>query len=168
MDAATFMALAMACAPLVDPATASALVATESSFDPHAIGIVRGVLEQQPRSTAEALSTSDALQRQGWNYSVGLAQINVRNFRRVGLTPTTAFEPCRNLAAMQLLLLDCFVRATAQHHLPQPALRRALSCYYSGNFVTGFAHGYVGRVVKTALSSPRLPTAARPSTKESS
>ena len=50
---------------------------------------------------------------------------------------------------MQTLLADCYDRATAQDGAgpdrPQAALRQALSCYYSGNFVTGFKHGYVNR-----------------------
>jgi hypothetical protein len=32
--------------------------------------------------------------------------------------------------------------------------RQALSCYYSGNFVTGFDHGYVARVVSAARGKP--------------
>ena len=70
--------MAAACAPLVHPATAQALVVeVESGFNPHAIGVVGGALERQPRSRAEALATARRLQRSGWNFSVGLAQINV-------------------------------------------------------------------------------------------
>ena len=39
MDAATFIALAMLCAPIVHPTTAQAIVATESTFNPNAIGV---------------------------------------------------------------------------------------------------------------------------------
>ena len=82
----------------------------------------------------------------GWNYSVGLDQINKANFARYGLTFETAFEPCANLRAMQAILGDCFGRASARAE-PQVALRQAFSCYYSGNFQTGFQHGYVQKVV---------------------
>ena len=34
------------------------------------------------------------------------------------------------------------------------ALRQALSCYYSGNFDTGFRHGYVRKVVVAARAVP--------------
>jgi type IV secretion system protein VirB1 len=44
---------------------------------------------------------------------------------------------------------ECFDRSPALCD-SQRDLRRALSCYYSGNFTTGFQHGYVGRVVSAA------------------
>jgi type IV secretion system protein VirB1 len=67
--------------------------------------VVHGALERQPRSRGEALATiRTRWRRQGWNYSVGLGQINVANFERLGLTPESAFDPCANLAAMQAVL----------------------------------------------------------------
>ena len=147
MDITTFSGLVLACAPLVHPVTAQALVTVESGFNPHAIGVVGGALERQPRNRAEALATSARLQASGWNFSVGLAQINVHNFERLGLTTATAFDPCENLRAMQAVLIKCLDRS-APAAQPQSALRLALSCYYSGNFVTGFRHGYVQRVAR--------------------
>ena len=147
MDANTLSALAMACAPLVHPSTAHALVAVESHFNPHAIGVVGGMLYRQPRNHAEAVATVTQLKAEGWNFSVGLAQINARNFERLGLTATTAFHPCQNLRAMQSVLSECFARAAVQSSA-QSALRQSLSCYYSGNFVTGFRDGYVQRVMQ--------------------
>ena len=145
MDAATFLSLVLACAPQVHSDTARALVQVESDFNPWAIGVVGGALERQPRTQAEALATARSLQATGWNFSVGLAQINVRNFERLGLTTATAFDPCENLRAMQAVLSECFDRVGPNEE-PQTALRQALSCYYSGNFLTGFRHGYVQRV----------------------
>ena len=152
LDIPTFLALAIACAPQVHPDTARALVDVESAFNPYAIGVVGGALVRQPRSRAEALSTIDALHAAGWNYSVGMGQINVANFARLGLTPRTALDPCRNLGAMQTVLGGCFERASPGSG-PQAALRRALSCYYSGNFTTGVRHGYVRRVLATARAA---------------
>jgi type IV secretion system protein VirB1 len=149
MDALTFAALVASCAPLVHPGTAHALVFVESAFNPHAIGVVGGSLAPQPRSTGEALATARALRAAGRNFSVGLAQINVGNFGRLGLSIPAAFDACRDLTAMQTVLGECFARA-GDPKAPQRALRRALSCYYSGNFATGFRHGYVGRVVAAA------------------
>jgi type IV secretion system protein VirB1 len=149
MDGTSFIALATACAPLVAPSTAQAIVAIESSFNPNAIGVVSGVLERQPRNTGEALATARALQVNGWNFSVGLAQINLGNLSRLGLSLPEAFEPCTNLKAMQTLLGECQQRESSTGPT-QAGLRRLLSCYYSGNFTTGFRHGYVTRVVKVA------------------
>ena len=165
MDLATFMAVAAMCAPLIDPGTARAVVATESAFNPNAIGVVAGALERQPRNLPEALATARMLRAQGWNYSVGLAQINARTLQRLGLDVETAFEPCANLEAMQTVLLDCFERALPRRFSAQRALRAALSCYYSGNFVVGVRDGYVHRVVSASRgvspASPSLPHPAK-------
>lgn len=154
MDPATLLTLLLNCAPQVDPTTARALVAVESSLNPHAIGVVGGTLERQPRNQREALATAHALHDAGWNFSLGLAQINVRNLERLGLSLESAFEPCRNLAAMQTVLGECFERSAASPASDQVALRQALSCYYSGNFDTGFRHGYVRKVVVAARAVP--------------
>lgn len=158
MDTTAFVALALACAPSVHIDTTKALVRVESSFNPWAIGVVGGALQRQPANRAEALATAVALRASGWDFSVGLGQINVRNFARLGLTLQAAFDPCANLAAMQVVLTGCFDRAASSGHHKQRALRQALSCYYSGNFSTGFQHGYVQRVAHAATrSSPPLP-----------
>ena len=91
MDASVFLALALACAPQVHTHTAQALVSVESAFNPWAIGVGGGALVRQPRHRAEALATARALQAAGWNFSVGLGQINVGNFERLGLTLDAAF-----------------------------------------------------------------------------
>jgi len=147
MDAIELVA---ACAPRIHPATAAALVRVESNFNPYAIGVVDGLLVRTPRSRAEAIVTAAALQRGGWNFSVGLAQINVHRWPSVGLTLQTAFDPCANLRAMQAILIECFARARPARAGEQDALGAALSCYYSGNFETGFRQGYVRKVVAAA------------------
>lgn len=180
MDGLTFMALVVACAPLVHPDTARALVSVESGFNPHAIGVVGDVLYRQPRNASEALATAQSLKRNGWNFSVGLAQINVRNLDRLELSLPMAFNACQNLKAMQAVLVECAQRAgtgTTPQHDPRRAatlqhdrrraatvqrdLRRTLSCYYSGSFTTGLRHGYVSRVVRAAAwSAPTSPRSA--------
>lgn len=168
MDAAAFLALTLACAPQVHADTARALVSVESAFNPWAIGVVGGALVRQPRHRAEALATAKALQTAGWNFSVGLGQINVGNFERLGLTLDSAFEPCVNVMAMQTVLAECFDRARAPGTGPptdQSALRQALSCYYSGNFSTGFRHGYVHKVVVAAGTTARPALTTQPKEK---
>lgn len=159
MDASTFLALTLACAPQVHADTAYALVTVESAFNPWAIGVVGGALQRQPRHRTEAIATAQALLAGGRNFSVGLGQINVGNFSRLGLSLATAFEPCNNLAAMQAVLSECFERAqrkVAGASRDQAALRAALSCYYSGNFTTGFRQGYVSKVVAAARNPIRI------------
>ena len=167
MDTTSFLALTLACAPSVHVDTAHALVTVESGLNPWAIGIVGGELHRQPRSRAEALVTATALRARGWNFSVGLGQINVGNFERLGLTLQSAFDACTNLTAMQTLLLECFNSARQQgpERTDQKALRRALSCYYSGNFTTGFQHGYVQKVLTVAASAARTVQPVQPKEK---
>lgn len=151
-----FLLLAQQCAPDVHQDTMRRIVHVESSFNPHAIGVVGGRLERQPRNREEAIATAEWLERNGYNYSVGLAQVNKTNFSKYGLTLQTAFEPCPNLWAGGQILKDCFIRANKSRSDEQAALRDAFSCYYSGNFITGYKQGYVLKVVgSSAVPAPK-------------
>jgi type IV secretion system protein VirB1 len=129
------IALIQTCAPMVHPTTMSAVVTIESAGNPYAIGVVGGRLVRQPRNLPEALATMKMLQDNGWNYSVGHAQVNKTNFRKYGLTPQNAFDPCTNLKVGGQILQSCYTaslssaprQGNSQYHLA-----RALSCYYSG------------------------------------
>jgi type IV secretion system protein VirB1 len=149
-----FIALAPQCAPQVSLSTMAAIVRTESGFNPYAIGVVHGRLVRQPSSEAEAVATVHALDARGWNFSVGLAQVNRANWLAYGLNERSAFDPCRNLAAGAAILQGCFELAQqARAHASsdsQSALRASLSCYASGDFSTGYRTGYVQRVVSNA------------------
>lgn len=149
-----FDALLQRCAPAVHATTMRRLVEVESAFNPYAIGVVGARLQRQPRTYQEALATITWLDANGFNYSVGLAQINRHNFRAHGLTPGLALQACPNLAAGAAILGSCFRRANVQN-APQAALRAAFSCYESGNFTTGFRDGYVQKIV-----APNYPAVA--------
>lgn len=128
------------CAIDVHEQTMMKIVAVESAGNPYAIGVIGGQLERQPRSKHEAMATVQALERDGWNYSVGLAQVNKKNFSRFGLTAQSAFEPCTNLQAGAAILKACY-EATKSGRMTkaeqQRAIRDALSCYYSGSYTRG-------------------------------
>jgi type IV secretion system protein VirB1 len=156
-----FNALAQQCAPSVHPTTLQAVVRTESGFNPYAIGVVGGRLVRQPRDRAEAVVTAKALDAQGINFSMGLGQVNKANLARYGLTYETAFDLCANLRAGADILHDCYARAAKTMGPGDGALRAALSCYYSGNFIRGFmpdsgGSGYVQRVSANALQADTL------------
>jgi type IV secretion system protein VirB1 len=145
-------ALALTCAPNIHPATLDALIRHESSAQQYAIGVNRKgkALPQQPSSLKAASQAAEDLIAQGIDFDAGLGQINVRNWAWLGLDSTTVFDPCKNLAAAQTVLADCYARALRSHHHEQQALRAALSCYNTGNFSRGFANGYVGKVLAQA------------------
>ncbi len=114
-----------------------AIVKTESSFNPFAIGVVHGHLDRQPRNKEEAIATALSLRDKGFNYSMGLAQVNQVNLGKYGLTHETVFDPCRNLQAGSLIFNECNDRAVKQFGQTNLATNAALSCYYSGNFTRG-------------------------------
>ena len=149
-----FVTLAQQCAPQVSLSTMTAIVRTESGFNPYAIGVVHGRLVRQPTSEAEAVATVHALDAGGWDFSVGLAQVNRANWSAYGLSAQSAFDPCHNLAAGAAILQGCFelARQARAHasNASQSALRASLSCYASGDFSTGYRTGYVQRVLSNA------------------
>nr|WP_241557557.1 lytic transglycosylase domain-containing protein [Xylella fastidiosa] len=168
-----FEKLAAECAPDIHPTTLKAVVSTESSWNPYAIGVVGGHLDRQPRNLVEAVATARSLEQQGFNFSMGLGQINRYNLAKYGESYETVFEPCRNLKAGSAILKQCFQRAKMQIGDDQGALRAAFSCYYSGNFTRGFRHekagqpNYVQKVVANAAGTAQ-PIPVVPAVKDES
>lgn len=116
------------------------IVQVESGANPFAIGVVGGQLARQPRNLDEALATARMLETNGYNFSLGIAQVNRSNLARYGLDSySEAFDTCGNLAAGAKILAGCFASAHGDWG-------KAFSCYYSGNFTTGFRDGYVRKV----------------------
>lgn len=137
----------LACPNLAVPAQVMRhVVRVESSANPFAIGVVGGQLVRQPKTLEEALATTRMLETNGYNYSVGAAQVNRSNFRKYGLdSHEKAFDFCANLVAGSNILAGCY-------HSAKGDWGKAFSCYYSGNFVTGFRHGYVQKIYNSIAS----------------
>ena len=118
----------------------------ESGFNPYAIGVVGGRLARQPRTLGEAVSTARMLEARGINFSLGVVQVNRYNLSRYGLgSYEQAFSTCPNLHAGARILRECYDRAGDWG--------KAFSCYYSGNFTTGYRHGYVQKVMASMAST---------------
>ena len=140
----------MGCPDLAVPAgVMHHVVSVESSFNPYAIGVVGGRLARQPGNLTEALATARMLERRGFNFSLGLAQVNRYNLGKYGLgSYERAFQTCPNLQAGSRILAECHQRSGQDWG-------KSFSCYYSGNFTTGFREGYVQKVfasMRRALS----------------
>ncbi|WGT64588.1 lytic transglycosylase domain-containing protein [Variovorax paradoxus] len=154
---------AIACPNLAVPAQVMRhVVHVESGANPFAIGVVGGRLVRQPKTLEEAVATAQMLKSKGYNYSLGAAQVNQVNFRKYGFdTHEKAFDLCANLAAGASILASCYARAGGDWG-------KAFSCYYSGNFVTGFRSGYVQKIYDsigrgvTVAQAPAAPPAAIP------
>lgn len=143
--------LAARCAPSVAPGTLLPVASVESGFDPLAIG-VNGPrrITLHPRNPSEATSTAAALIAAGRSVDLGLAQINSANLPALGLTPTTVFDPCRNLGGASQILRGAYQQSQRTVAGEQPALRTALSYYNTGDPNRGFGNGYVARVARAA------------------
>lgn len=152
-----FDSLASRCAPSISLDTLKALVRTESNFNPYAIGVV-GSSVKQPKSFSEAMFTIARLENEKKNYSVGIAQINKSNFKKYGINAEKALDACTNLKVASEILTECFNRANNGKKTEKSALKDALSCYYSGNFKTGYEHGYVNKVEMHASPTVSVPS----------
>jgi type IV secretion system protein VirB1 len=144
--------------PNVAPQTMHAIMHVESDHRPHAIGykIIRRqdgkvfVLNAQPRTQQQAVAWGRWLMAKGFDFDAGAAQVHSTNFKKYGLSLEGAFDACQSIRAGAIILTDCYARALPRYRNAQTALRAALSCYQSGNFSTGFATGYVQKVVSVA------------------
>lgn len=129
------------------------VVQVESSYNPYAIGVVGGRLARQPRSLPEALATVRMLESRGYNFSLGLAQVNRYNLERYGIASyAQAFQACPNLQAGARILAECNARAGGDWG-------KAFSCYYAGDFSTGYRHGYVQKVLASMRAGQDEPEA---------
>lgn len=152
LDLVALLALAERCAPQVAAETLAAVAWTESRFDPLAIGVNSGGRPPaRPGSAEEAARIARRFIERGANIDLGVAQINSANLARLGLTPETAFDPCRNLRAAATVLLEGYRPAGPSRTERQAALRVALSRYNTGHPGRGFRNGYVAKVERAAL-----------------
>lgn len=147
-------ALASKCSPDVSPLTMSYIVKLESGNNPYSININRNAaLEHQPSSEAEAITVAKKLISENKNIDLGLAQINSKNLKGLGLTVEEIFKPCVNLAASQTILKACYHESVKSWQPGQDALKHTLSCYNTGSQTRGFSTGYVQKVERIASSS---------------
>jgi len=155
-----FPQLVSECAVEMAPSILERIVSVESSFNPWAIGVVGGRLARQPVNRMEAVATANYLHRAGWNFSLGLGQVNRHNLGKYGLDYNSVFEPCDNLRVTARIFGECLQRARLSLSEEQ-AQKAAFSCYYSGNFRRGFQpegrnqQSYVDRImaVNTTLNT---------------
>lgn len=151
------------CGPYMRSPLDQQLVKVESAGNPFAIGVIGGKLVRQPRNLDEAVATALSLEAQGFNFSVGCRQINKSNFRRYGLTIQSAFNPKVNSEVGADLHNECLGRAVKRFGQGDQAKRAALSCYYSGNFITGQQQegnqiSYVDKILGRAQSGGKTAT----------
>ena len=139
LSTSAFLAVAMQCATTVHPSTSLDVARVESGYNPYAIAEIvpeherkpgdKNFITHMPENKEDAVRITNQIEAKGRRYSVGLMQITSTNFKRYNVTATDLFNPCTNLSVFEKIITDCYQRGGS--------LKRALSCYYSGNFSTG-------------------------------
>ena len=141
----TFGQLALRCGPDVAPLTLAAIARAESRFQPLMINDNTTRTTGAPATREIAAQVATKLIAAGHSVDVGLMQINSANFRRLGLTPDAALDPCRSIAAAATMLVGDYAGGDT-HVAQQAALRAAISDYNTGSAQRGFENGYVHKV----------------------
>lgn len=129
----TLLSLALQCAPGIHPDTVHDIARTESGLNPYAVAEIitaKNIKSHFPDSFDEAQQLIKRLNNSNARYSVGLMQIYSGNLKKFDVTAEDMLNPCKNLVIAEKILTDCYKRGGS--------LKNALSCYYSGNFETGY------------------------------
>lgn len=140
LELATVISLLGQCQNQVEPSVLKRIIDTESSSRPFAIAVVGADSVSQPKTKEDAIQIAKDLEEGGFNFSVGLMQVNKNNFHAHGLTIESAFDSCKNIEAGAAIYSDCYHRAKKKYPSKpnKELLDDAASCYYSGNFLRGY------------------------------
>lgn len=162
--------MAIDCAQALASPLMQQIIRVESGGNPFAIGVVGDALQRQPKNETEAVATSRMLEARGFNYSIGIGQVNKVHFPRLGWVADLpkGFNDCQNVLAATDILLACQTRATNAGYSAHPHFTTAdgvkasasdvaaLSCYYSGDLRAGTRLGYPAKVLR-GISMPDAP-----------
>ncbi len=146
----------MACQNLAVPAEVMQhVVNVESAHNPYAIGVVGAQLVRQPRNLRRGAGhRADARGQAATTFQWGWPRSTAPTSGKYGLDSyEKAFDACPNLAAGARILAECHASCGGDWG-------KSFSCYYSGNFATGYPHGYVQKVY-ASISRERAYLACR-------
>jgi type IV secretion system protein VirB1 len=102
---AIFVDIAQSCAPMVQVEMLAGVVSLESKFLPFTIRVNNGsALPVQPSSKPEAIELATSLIADHQDIQIGLGGIGMEELRKLNLSVSDAFDPCRNLKATAALL----------------------------------------------------------------
>ncbi|MEJ5173475.1 MAG: lytic transglycosylase domain-containing protein [Hydrogenothermaceae bacterium] len=93
----------------IPPALLIAIAKVESGFRPWVININhngQSVRVINPKSYEEAIYYLSYLHQNGYNYDVGIGQINVWNVKRLRIDPVSLLDPCNNLMVSAYILRE--------------------------------------------------------------
>lgn len=152
------------CAPNVSPITLHALVGVESAGKPYVVANVSDKTSHSFDKKEDAIKFVNGLAEKNKTYSAGLMQIYSKNFDSYKLTNETVFDHCTNIKVGADIFSKCYEKALKENPSDkQGALRKAASCYYSGNMTRGFekenwdGKSYVQRIELKAEKNYSVP-----------
>lgn len=122
------------CSVYADPVTMEKIVYIESEGNPYAIDDDTAGRSYFYSNKYSAVVAARYLVKAGHNVDIGLAQLNISNIRRYGLTLRDAFNPCYSVFYGSYILLQGYNIALRRFKNVQVALFRALEYYNSGRF----------------------------------
>lgn len=154
--------LILQCATPVTQVKMPAIIKTESQNNPLAIGLNKGYkLKFQPKDTEQAQNWVEYLEKNDYNFDVGLSQVNIKNIKKYGYTAKDLLDPCVNITVGSDILAANYKNAMNSSKSSTDAWQKAISAYNTGNFTSGVQNGYVAKVIansqKLALNDKDLP-----------
>jgi type IV secretion system protein VirB1 len=150
-----FLALASTCAPAVHPTTITAIVRTESNFDPLVIRDNTLRVTYHPRSQEAAGELLERALSLHHKVAIGLMQVTSSWLGPLHIRAGALLDACTNLAVGSEILAQNYLTCAKPQRSPAEQLQCALSLYWSGTGGRGGA--YVNRVYKAAGSPNRMP-----------
>lgn len=139
LSVSAIMGLALQCASTIHPDTVKDVARVESGFNPFAIAEIipkekrnpgdKSVVSYFPSTLESAIDIVNKIELRHHRYSIGLMQITSTNFSKYGMNAEKLFDPCNSLFVFEKIITDCYLRGGT--------VKKALSCYYSGDFNTG-------------------------------
>lgn len=144
------------------PTVMLAIIKTESGGNPNAININKDSngrkarIAAQPKNREQAIQWVNYLEKNGYNFDVGLAQVNSINIRKYGYRAQDALDVCTNLRMASDILKKNYSSALYKNGDQQYAIRMAISAYNTGNYRSGFSNGYVSKVINNTKSVQSL------------
>lgn len=140
--------------------TMEAIIKVESSGNPLALGLNKGYkLQTQPKTEDQAKLWAEYLEKNDYNFDVGLGQVNIKNIHKYGYKASDLLDPCLNLKIASDIL-DKSYQVASTKNSSAIAIQKAISAYNTGNFTSGFANGYVQKVnsnLKLKLANNDIP-----------
>ena len=134
------------CAPNIDLKLMKSIITVESGGNEYAINVNGYIhLLRQPSNYYEAVGWINYLEKNNYNFDIGIAQINIKNIHKFRLKAIDALNPCVNLRLANIILVKEYIKVTKLFKYNR--VFNTLSAYNSGNYTTGYNNNYIKKII---------------------